>query len=92
MSDSINDGGPAFPRTKSTGNLSNSTTEIVSVGGMSLRDWFAGQALAGLASNQSFLLNILDGHTHNNTEDALAFTAFRTADAMLAARNKEVAP
>lgn len=88
MSDSINDGGPAFPHSVQRLHSSYATP----VHGMSLRDYFAGQALAGLASNQSFLLNILDGHTHNNTEDALAFTAFRTADAMLAARNKEVAP
>ena len=72
-----NDGGPAFPRTKSTGDLSNSTTEIISVGGMSLRDYFAGQALTGLLADQK-----RDGSLTAYADDAYAF-----ADAMIAARN-----
>lgn len=50
MSATINDGGPAFPRTYSTDYLSNSCAMIETSGGMSLRDWFAGQALAGFVS------------------------------------------
>ena len=82
MNTPINDGGPAFPRTKSTGNLSNSTTEIVSVGGMSLRDWFAGQALAGLLTQ---LAEDEFGPSH------FAKASYEMADAMLAARKLNTA-
>jgi hypothetical protein len=46
--------------------------------GMTLRDWFAGQALAGLCSRQSD-----PGMKHRVT------TAYQYADAMLAARVEE---
>jgi hypothetical protein len=65
----INDGGPAFPR---HGYNSND--------GMTLRDWFAGQAMAGLASYV----------TKGATFDDIAKDAYAIADAMLAAR--EVKP
>ena len=39
----MNDGGPAFPRP------SNEITEGCS--GMSLRDWFAGQAIIGIVTH-----------------------------------------
>jgi hypothetical protein len=68
------DGGPAFP------------TEWILIGmpdesrlGMSLRDWFAGQALAGLVA-QPTMGRVID----------TASIAYRVADAMLAAR--EVKP
>ncbi len=45
----VDDGGAAFPRP--TGARSNSAADpswrIESAGGMSLRDWFVGQAIAG---------------------------------------------
>lgn len=77
MNTPINDGGPAFPRTKSTGNLSNSTTEIVSVGGMSLRDWFAGQALVGLLTQPA---------EDEYGPKCFAEDAYEMADAMIEAR------
>lgn len=46
--------------------------------GMSLRDWFAGQALANEAL----------GRAYHNRPDILAAKAFEYADAMLAARAK----
>ena len=64
MSD-VNDGGPAFP-----GGRAHS---------MTLRDWFAGQALAGMLANP-----------HTWTEEDLEGAAYRYADAMLRAR--EVKP
>ena len=44
--------------------------------GMTQRDWFAGQALAGLATNEEW-----------DTE-YIAMVAYKTADAMLAERAK----
>lgn len=73
MSTQRNDGGPAFPTPcNEYGEHSAS---------MSLRDWFAGQALAGLCAH--------DGthgvHCVKTTTDR----AYEVADAMLAARNGE---
>lgn len=45
---------------------------------MSLRDWFAGQALALMA----------DG-TYNGTPENTAETCYRVADAMIAKRSKQ---
>ena len=67
-------GGQAFPSTQPLGG--NGST--VSSAGMSLRDWFAGQALNGDASRE---------RTHFNYDD-IAEHAYRFADAMLAARSK----
>jgi uncharacterized protein YodC (DUF2158 family) len=64
MSDQKKDGGPAFPVTAYYGGKE----------GMSLRDWFAGQALVGISELS---------HT-SPTE--LAEYSYRLADAMLEAR------
>jgi hypothetical protein len=58
------DNPPAFPR------------EGYNQLGMTLRDWFAGQALAGLC------VTFCDGETYKHVSQ----TAYRHADAMLAAR------
>lgn len=69
MSDSktIDDGGPAFPVVDWTG---------APIGGMSLRDWFAGQVLIGYVSDHRL-------HEH------FAHHAYKVADAMLAARKEQ---
>lgn len=78
---SAKDGGPAFPTTPKG--------EIVGgvAGGMSLRDWFAGQALAAVlrlyAENND--CGIGTDHLLRNCP----IHAYRIADAMLAAREKE---
>lgn len=69
-----NDGGPAFP----TGHTTRETVHI-GADGMSLRDWFAGQALARLAEAVSE--DITTGR-----EKRIATSAYELADAMLAAR------
>ena len=69
MSTPINDGGPAFPVPQYQNTLP----------GMSLRDWFAGQALAGITANAD------NGWADHNE---LSNIAFIYADAMLAARNQ----
>lgn len=82
MMDERKDGGAAFPRTWSEsygGAISNESS-----GGMSLRDWFAGQAMCGLyaASNGQIL-------TRPEDLRADAMAAYAIADAMLAARKEE---
>jgi hypothetical protein len=61
----INNGGPAFPKHGYEG-----------PDGMTLRDWFAGQALAGL---------LRDGIDVHGIDDS-AYLAYEMADAMLKAR------
>lgn len=69
-----NDGGSAFPIQYSTTRNGNRITFISD--GMSLRDWFAGQALAGMLSS--------DGRPTG--DQAKAEWAYDLADAMLKAR------
>jgi len=69
-----NDGGPAFPETR----WDDKTRQEVQWCGMTLRDWFAGQALNGLLS---------DPNT-NGKPNQFADDAYRYADAMLKARGQ----
>ena len=85
MNAEINDGGPAFPRPPFT--PKDSHDQFAQAGfaatghpGMSLRDWFAGQALAAIP-------HIGCGCDLKNEEFAKA--AYQIADAMLAARKEE---
>jgi hypothetical protein len=71
MSAPINDGGPAFPPGDGSEN------------GMTLRDYFAGQALAGqLAFSPS------DPFKKYHQPEEVASACYRFADAMLAARKE----
>jgi hypothetical protein len=71
---SKNDGGPAFPETKYGGNSDRHPVDEVP--GMTLRDWFAGQALMQTHSESTFDI------------DAIAAECYRMADAMIAERSK----
>ena len=78
MSEQINDGGTAFHSiTIKGGDNYNAPTKCYHKG-MSLRDWFAGQALVGLLSGPAE-----EGAT---TPDLKAVVAYQFADAMLKAR------
>jgi hypothetical protein len=66
-----NDSGPAFPACNEA--------NVNGTMGMTLRDWFAGQALAGQCAASS-----LDGHSVTAAERARR--VYQMADAMLAAR------
>lgn len=71
MSEKINDGGPAFPSPRA-----HSMTTGTEAKGMSLRDYFAAQAMVGLASDQNY-----------DSWASAARAAYVAADAMLAARS-----
>jgi hypothetical protein len=84
MSDEINDGGPAFPVAEDH----KVAADLEWTCGMSLRDYFAAQALPAMVA-------VVSSGTHNPTsdgsiEDAMARDCYRLADAMLRAR--KVAP
>lgn len=81
MSNTIPDGGPAFPCIEVIEYGSGPREE--SHAGMSLRDYFAGRALAGIEASQGN-----NGH-FVSTVDKVAVRCFELADAMLAARSKE---
>ena len=77
MSDKIDDGGPAFAH---SGNDSCPRQQ-----GMTLRDWFAWQALAGWTEthhSQAFAMY----KTREYGPQGMAMVAYQIADAMLAAR------
>lgn len=72
------DGGPAFPQHEfaPTGGGGGYWTNV---GGMSLRDWFAGQAFAGIMANPQAWLDS-DGVLRAE------MLAYNKADAMIAAK------
>jgi hypothetical protein len=65
-------GGPAFPQPATSEGYATNTLP-----GMTLRDWFAGQALAGM---------IAQGDAIRTTYSSSAAEAYRYADAMLRER------
>ena len=76
-------GGPAFPTPDLSaygiGPCSSPDGNEYRIYGMSLRDWFAGQALAGMMA---------DSFMHESAE-RIAFGSYAMADAMLAERAKK---
>ncbi len=77
MSAPIKDGGPAFPRT-----LAPHENCSAPINGMTLRDWFAGQALVSFAQNFP-----CGGFEYIDT-DNIARGCYKMADAMIAQREK----
>lgn len=87
----IEDGGPAFPHQMPSHMMATVTgahpmggftPEVATFHfGMSLRDWFAGQALTGIIASPAAII----GHPDTDRE-ATAAVAYEYADAMLAAR------
>lgn len=71
-------GGPAFPRPQAETSIGGNHEQV----GMSLRDWFAGQALNTRYANED-----MDGNVPKAPEDIAAW-AYQVADALLAARAK----
>ena len=79
MSESKEDGGPAFPVPKDTAiePVTNMRGQDVS-SGMSLRQWYAGQAVIGIC---------LHSEAYNWSPESIAERANRIADALLKARH-----
>ena len=89
MSDTkIHDGGPAFP---TVCEMINETPAK----GMTLRDWFAGQALAGLladpcgATREQCQKHGVDPDSKTAQAQIYAIVAYAYSDAMLAARKEK---
>ena len=80
MSGPIKDGGPAFPLNPEV-NFSHKGEVYPEAMGMSLRDWFAGQALMSMLTSPT---QIKEGSCESY--DLAARLSYRFADAMLAAR------
>lgn len=82
MVERIEDGGPAFarPMVPTGSNAGSMWTYSPAQDGMSLRDWFAGQALNGLCASSTFDLP---------DEQWWAAQVYKFADAMLSARSKK---
>lgn len=79
MSDQPKDGGPAFPLIVPLKFKNGVPVENNVYPGLSLRDWFAGQALAGFLA-----------HPEDTCDPEKSATwAYTIADAMLAARDEE---
>lgn len=80
--DKVEDGGPAFPH---RGDIQ---LGIMPTSGMSLRDYFAGQALAGMIASHDWTKNIALESKRDNVPAvyALSKAAYFAADAMLLAR------
>ena len=75
-------GGPAFPQTLVDFGRGPEIADNYGMGGMSLRDWFAGQALAGILSGIKNKQDIRNNYHHAADE------AYGYADAMLTERAK----
>ena len=74
--DKINDGGPAFPVLKTVWNTQSQKEYLDCSNGMTLRDYFAGQALMGFCANPN-----------NNCEVySIVKDSYIISDAMLEAR------
>lgn len=84
MNNPINNGGPAFPC--ETYGLRNGKETTIPTNGMTLRDYFAGQAVMALVTKEAIELI---GRKRITGAD-LATACYDLADAMLAAR--EVKP
>ena len=69
----VNDGGPVFPQKRLYRDSQGIDYEVQETG-MTLRDWFAGQALANRYSQDA------------NNDKRVAKWAYQVADAMLEAR------
>lgn len=89
MSNTTNDGGPAFPQPADQGNLEDWRH------GMSLRDWFAGQAMQGLLADhkdhpeEAITRTVGDVSITETCQETVARLAVGYADALLKELSKQ---
>lgn len=84
-------GGPAFPggrRVEDDSERKGYFDEAPAQKGMSLRDWFAGQALVGMLSTSEPLGDLAAGTVLQKTPAIVAAFAYQYADACLIEREK----
>jgi hypothetical protein len=90
MNTAINNGGPAFPHAQRLWDNDAQSWAVHSAGGMTLRDWFAGQAdtpwNAALDTMGTKYPDRAGKFTLDEVFKYRAEMAYRAADAMLAAR------
>jgi hypothetical protein len=84
----VKDGGPAFPRAGFWSDDGPCATDTQPQGGMSLRDWFAGQALVAIIQVTSAGLHQPSKKHGCRVVEAIALDAYEMADAMIAARGE----
>jgi hypothetical protein len=77
----IKDGGWAFPQQSVWVGDAGDEAFVSAFPGMSLRDWFAGQALAGQMASEGYAVGLRGPKTS-------AARAYEFADAMIAERDK----
>lgn len=83
------DGGPAFPHSSQPLDMQgNPIMENHSEWGMSIRDWFAGQALKGILANEGLTKHLLEFAKNEGTDyhAKIGSHAYAHADAMIRAR------
>lgn len=95
LSDIHTDGGPAFPRPLTPAGSSQwvgggaSWPFSDAQSGMSLRDYFAGQALQGMSASPELMVIVSSGGILDGTAfERMSAKAYELADAMIAHRNK----
>jgi hypothetical protein len=82
---SKDNGGPAFPET-CTQYDSDHDPYVTSIGGMTLRDYFAAKAMQAIINAE--IAAYYSGSTNAVKEDNISILAYKAADSMLAERSK----
>jgi hypothetical protein len=88
MTEPTKDGGPAFPQVEEI--QIDGRTVFVKQTGMTLREYFAGQAVVGMLSNQSLTkaIGIQSKIEKVESSNLISQICYKYADAMLQERSK----
>lgn len=82
----VDDGGPAWPQVRTISGPLGEHQAGPAYQGVTVRDWFAGQVLAGCQYEDAMTFGAIDDGTAQSSADDYAKMAYAIADAMLAAR------
>lgn len=85
------DGGTAFPRIDAVETGDYGRQHVISTPGMTLRDYFAGQALTGMLAYPGEV-DRASYHEQEQSAAGVAATAYCIADAMIEAREQDILP